>query len=586
MDCLAGSGVVGPSTRLGRERVEAMQTQVAQRKILFLQRPGAKVDDAVAHLVADGALRIVHSFDEALAALRLARYDLVVSDQGDFLALERAAINQQAAMILETIGQGVCIVDPSGRLVWANPRMRSYPEDLTTQVCDACTRSFAGTAAAADIEKSMTGQPRARRLALAAGNDMHFEATITPVVDANGHVTQIAAVVWDVTHNRRLQQQMNAIELAGRELVGIDAETTKGMTIEGRIALLEKRLLKYMHDLLHFDNFPLLLIDNKSNRLVIILQSGTVDHNRDLDLYALPDNNGISGYVAAMGRSYICPDTSKDPRYLTGLESARSSLTVPLRLHDKVIGVFDIESDKLAAFNEDDRQYAEILAGYVAIALNVLDLLVTERYESTGRMADDVSAEIAGPLNDIVSEASSIVEEYIGNDDLRARLNAIIDNVAEIKKTIREVAAPKTGILGRCDDTAGKDPLLDGKRVLVADDEEIIRDTIGGVLRKAGCIVSTATDGLDAVNRIAAEGFDLVLADIKMPNKNGYEVFAAARDSAAKCPVILMTGFGYDPNHSIVRARREGLGAVLFKPFKVDQLLNEIRSALTGTPQQ
>jgi AmiR/NasT family two-component response regulator len=41
-----------------------------------------------------------------------------------------------------------------------------------------------------------------------------------------------------------------------------------------------------------------------------------------------------------------------------------------------------------------------------------------------------------------------------------------------------------------------------------------------------------------------------------------------------------MTGFGYDPNHSIVRARREGLSAVLFKPFKVDQLLGEVRVAL------
>ena len=44
--------------------------------------------------------------------------------------------------------------------------------------------------------------------------------------------------------------------------------------------------------------------------------------------------------------------------------------------------------------------------------------------------------------------------------------------------------------------------------------------------------------------------------------------------------MILMTGFGYDPNHSIVRARKEGLSAVLFKPFKVDQLMHEIRSAL------
>jgi len=41
-----------------------------------------------------------------------------------------------------------------------------------------------------------------------------------------------------------------------------------------------------------------------------------------------------------------------------------------------------------------------------------------------------------------------------------------------------------------------------------------------------------------------------------------------------------MTGFGYDPNHSIVRASQEGLAAMLFKPFKVEQLMKEVRAAV------
>jgi DNA-binding NtrC family response regulator len=65
-----------------------------------------------------------------------------------------------------------------------------------------------------------------------------------------------------------------------------------------------------------------------------------------------------------------------------------------------------------------------------------------------------------------------------------------------------------------------------------------------------------------------------------MPYRNGYEVFAAARAVNKACPVILITGFGYDPDHSIVRASREGLAAVLFKPFKVEQLLENMHKAL------
>ena len=47
--------------------------------------------------------------------------------------------------------------------------------------------------------------------------------------------------------------------------------------------------------------------------------------------------------------------------------------------------------------------------------------------------------------------------------------------------------------------------------------------------------------------------------------------------------MILMTGFGYDPSHSIVRASQEGVSAVLFKPFRTGQLLEAIKSALQLT---
>ena len=554
-----------------------MDSTIVHPKVLFLSKPNSAHESMISRLLGDSQVRTVTTFDEALAALREGSYDLVVSDTSDFLALERATVKQQAAMILETIGQGVCIVDMEGRLIWANPKMKSYPSDLLSQVCDVCLKRFLK---ASDQEKGQPAHHRARRFSLTAGEEQYFEATITPVLDAENRISQFAAVVWDVTNSRRLQKKIDAIDLAGRELVRLDAETMAGMNVEERIQFLEQKILRYMHDLLEYDNFAVLLLDKRSNRLEMVLQHGMSERTRDFDIFASPENNGISGYVAASGRSYICHDTSKDPRYLPGLETARSSLTVPLRLHDKVIGVFNIESERLAAFNEDDRQFAEILARYIAIALNFLDLLITERYVSTGRIADDVSGEIAAPLNDIITEATTLKEDYIGHDDLRHRLNAICDRVEEIKKTVKDVASAKGGLLGRHETPAERDPVLDGKRVLVADDEEIIRETVSNVLRKSGCIVDTAPDGNQAIALLSQQPYDLLVADIKMPIKNGYEVFAAARTFHANIAVILMTGFGYDPNHSIVRARKEGLNCVLFKPFRVDQLLTDVRQAL------
>jgi DNA-binding NtrC family response regulator len=120
----------------------------------------------------------------------------------------------------------------------------------------------------------------------------------------------------------------------------------------------------------------------------------------------------------------------------------------------------------------------------------------------------------------------------------------------------------------------------------VADDEPNIRATVSDVLRKYGATVSMAENGLDAINQVQAKEFALLISDIKMPDKTGYDVFAAARKLYPAIPIILMTGFGYDPNHSIVRATQEGLQAVLFKPFKVDQLLTEVRKALQSTVVQ
>jgi DNA-binding NtrC family response regulator len=75
-----------------------------------------------------------------------------------------------------------------------------------------------------------------------------------------------------------------------------------------------------------------------------------------------------------------------------------------------------------------------------------------------------------------------------------------------------------------------------------------------------------------------------VLSDVRMPDRNGYEIFRAAKDCDPDMPVILMTGFGYDPHHSIVRSSQEGLHCFLFKPFQAQQLLDEVRKALTEPP--
>ena len=74
-------------------------------------------------------------------------------------------------------------------------------------------------------------------------------------------------------------------------------------------------------------------------------------------LYAEVQNNGVTGFVAATGKSYLCPDTANDPLYIEGAPGARSSLTVPLLFADQVVGTFNVESPEPNAFTEEDLQF-------------------------------------------------------------------------------------------------------------------------------------------------------------------------------------------------------------------------------------
>lgn len=553
-----------------------MTEQIHLRKLLVLQGPSLASQGITELLSGYFDLQIVQEMDQALEAMRQRPFDAVLAETADFLPLERGAVTQQASVILNTIGDGVGIFGPQGQLVWANRRLRDFSQDVLDRIRDVCSQAFEQfTQCEGDSE-------RGKRFSILPEDGSYFEVICSPVRDHSGKLQQTAAVVVDATSQRRQQIRLNAIDRAGRELVRLDHDMLANRDAPERLRLLEERVIRCSHDVLHYQHFKVFLLDQRTNRLEAVICEG-LERTNKLDLFASTAGNGICGYVAATGQSYICPDVHKDPKYLPGLANAQSTLTVPLRLHDKVIGVLNVESDRPGAFSEDDRQFAEIFANYVAFALHILNLLVFERHSTHTQLSGSICAELAGPLNDLVTQAGELMEDYIGHDDLRKRLCAMIDNATAARKTLQQIAdAPRTGLMGgsRASGSAAKDPLLSGKQILVADDEELIRQTIADVLIAQGCEVQMAANGNEAIERVKSGHFDLVISDIKMPGATGYDVFAAAKASCAQTQVILITAFGYDPHHSIVRANREGLSAVLMKPFKVKQLLDECRNAL------
>jgi len=352
--------------------------------------------------------------------------------------------------------------------------------------------------------------------------------------------------------------------------------------------LLEDKIRAAARDVLGFDSFEVRLTDRQTAQLELVFSTGLTPLKIGEVIFAREEDNGISGYVASTGRSYICRDAMKDTRYREGLHNAASSLTVPLQLHDEIIGVFNVESDRVEAFDENDLHFAQIFGRYIAMAMHILDLLVVERYTTNEQLAANVFTELNDPLMKI-ADSTAELRAAAGDDTTRQRLDDMLELVEGVRRRLQACTRGPKSIIGaeqalrECE----PDPLMQGKRVILADNEPAVLEAIGSLLRGKGCDVAVCSGGAETIDLLREreqrhEPVDLVISDIRMPDRNGYEVFRTAKQYFSETPVILMTGFGYDPHHSIVRASQEGLHSFLFKPLQATLLLDAVTKAFGG----
>lgn len=498
-----------------------------------------------------------------------------------------------AELLLNAIGEGVCLVEAGGNEVWANDRYKALSPAIRERV-RACYAEAAMALARPDGLLRGAGGATCKFELSDPKAKLAYEVYIAPAggcacgIQHGAGNPRLAIVVRDISTERRLALRMEAIDRAGSELIDIEAETIREKNSVERLGALEGRITRIAHDLLHFDHFLIRLTDKKTGRLEPIISVGLPPEAADLELFAEAEGNGISGMVAVTGQSVICHDVQAEDHFMPGLNEAGSSLTVPLRLHDSIIGVINVESQSLSTFTDEDRRFCEILARYVAIALHMLDLLVVERSTTNLSVSGRVEGELKECLEDILNETDWLNDAEVSDPETARHLARIRADVESIRARVRNMASGPQTLLGvdRALAHKAEDPVLKGRYVLVADDESKIRRIIRDVLRSRGCIVDVCENGAEAIQLLEApggEGYDIVISDIKMPDRNGYEVFAAARRINPDLPVILMTGFGYDPHHSIVRASQEGLQCVLFKPFQIERLIDEARTALSGS---
>jgi len=485
--------------------------------------------------------------------------------------------------VLKHLPQGVAVIDNEFRIRWCNERLAAL-----TGHNDLLGRNFYEAFGAPEIVgpdfspfHASSGVDETCTTTLRVGEKTFFEVVAAPVYAEGETFARLAVVtVRDVSSEMIVRQKLKAIYQAGLELGELSAEDLVSLSVEERIELLKQKIIQFTKDVLEFETIEIRLVDKRTNELEQLLHVGMTEEAAHRKLYASESGNGVTGYVAATGKSYLCPDTSHDPRYLPGAANARSSLTVPLMLHDQILGTFNVESRQINGFTQHDQQFLELFCREVALALNTLELLVAEKVTAATESTDLILREIAQPVDEIINDTAWILEKYIGHDPAVAeRLQRVLKHTRSVRQLVHRVGEQLAPLAGQAVPLRPQRPKLRQKRVLVVDNDESVRSAAHELLGRFGCEVETAHHGDEALLMARSFPYDAVLLDIRLPDMTGYDCFVKIRE-ISQVPVILMTGFGYDPNHSIIRARRQGLEAVLFKPFKVDELLDSVREAI------
>ncbi len=291
------------------------------------------------------------------------------------------------------------------------------------------------------------------------------------------------------------------------------------------------------------------------------------------------------------------PKDQPDP-----LSNLRHEVRTPL---NAIIGysemlLEDTDDSDLSAFTSRLQKIHATGKHLLALANDVLDpakVLAGQQIENLMALANEIRDRLAIPLSAAIDSS-----EWLARDAAASGQSAAADDLQKIhvagkrlQQFLQDIVKPGALVLPdepRPLHTAtptvtilAEETLLAGAMdesglVLVVDDNEMNRDILSRILRRRGHDVVLATNGQEALERLAAQSFDLVLLDILMPEMNGYEVLARLKTSPALggLPVIFISAFDDLPEK--VKAFKAGVVDYITKPFQAEEVLARVENQL------
>jgi serine phosphatase RsbU (regulator of sigma subunit) len=152
-----------------------------------------------------------------------------------------------------------------------------------------------------------------------------------------------------------------------RDILLTLAEIARDMAALRDLDELLAQIARHVRRVVEYRTFGILLLNEATGELEI---KTAVQYGERVALPNVRLGEGLVGHAALHGEPVLVPDVSTDPRYIRVVEDVRSELVVPMRLKDRAIGVFDLESPELDAFTQRDVEMLKLLANQAAVAID------------------------------------------------------------------------------------------------------------------------------------------------------------------------------------------------------------------------
>ena len=287
--------------------------------------------------------------------------------------------------LVESQGEGMGVVDTQEQFTFANPAAenifgvppgglvgRSLAEFLTPEQFAAVRQQ---------TEHRRTGEASAYEIEITRpdGEKRNLIVTATPQIQ-DGQFVGAFGVFRDITERKRAEAELR--RMANRQTALY--ETLRAVSGQLDLDAVARLAVEAIFKFTGWSQATLTMPDEEGTHWVIRAASGRLLPAAGM---AAPMDKGVTGRAFRTGQTQWVSDVSVDPDYMMGDPATRSCLTVPLKRGGRVVGVLDLESDRLAAFDSDDVLLAESLADAIALTVDNARL-----YAQAQRHTTDLSA--------------------------------------------------------------------------------------------------------------------------------------------------------------------------------------------------